>query len=66
MSRQRHLAMGSGPGPPSTADEKNLFSRMAEVYAGFSEYTDSQVGRIVEFLEQDESTRQHADLLLRG
>lgn len=33
-------------------DEKKLFSRMAEVYAGFSEYTDSQVGRIIEYLEQ--------------
>ena len=33
-------------------DEKKLFIRMAEVYAGFSEYTDHQVGRIVEFLEQ--------------
>jgi arylsulfatase A-like enzyme len=34
------------------ADEKRLFSRMAEVYAGFSEFTDAQVGRIIEFLEQ--------------
>ena len=25
---------------------------MAEVYAGFSEYTDAQVGRIIEYLEQ--------------
>ena len=33
-------------------DEKRLFSRMAEVYAGFSEYTDAQVGRIVDFLEE--------------
>ena len=33
-------------------DEKRLFSRMAEVYAGFSEYTDHQVGRIVEYLEE--------------
>jgi arylsulfatase len=33
-------------------DEKKLFSRMAEVYAGFSEYTDAQVGRIIEYLEQ--------------
>jgi arylsulfatase len=33
-------------------DEKRLFSRMAEVYAGFSEYTDAQVGRIVDYLEQ--------------
>jgi len=35
-----------------TTDEKRLFSRMAEVYAGFSEYTDAQVGRIVDYLEQ--------------
>ena len=35
-----------------SADEKKLFSRMAEVYAGFSEYTDAQVGRIVDYLEQ--------------
>ena len=33
-------------------DEKKLFSRMAEVFAGFSEYTDAQIGRIVEFLER--------------
>jgi arylsulfatase len=32
------------------ADEKKLFARMAEVYAGFSEYTDEQVGRIVDYL----------------
>jgi arylsulfatase A-like enzyme len=37
------------------AQEKKLFSRMAEVYAGFSEYTDLQVGRIVDYLE---STKQ--------
>lgn len=34
------------------AEEKKLFTRMAEVYAGFSEYTDAQVGRIVDYLEQ--------------
>lgn len=34
------------------ADEKKLFSRMAEVYAGFSEYTDAQVGRIIDYLEE--------------
>ena len=33
-------------------DEKKLFARMAEVYAGFSEYTDHQVGRIVDYLEE--------------
>src|SRR5262245_9245616 len=35
-----------------TADEKRLFARLAEVYAGFSEYTDAQVGRIIDYLEQ--------------
>ena len=34
------------------ADEKRLFARMAEVFAGFSEYTDVQVGRIVDYLER--------------
>lgn len=34
------------------ADEKKLFSRMAEVYAGFSEYTDVQVGKIIDYLEE--------------
>jgi len=33
-------------------DEKKLFARMAEVYAGFSEYTDAQVGRIISYLEK--------------
>jgi len=32
-------------------DEKRLFSRMAEVYAAFSEYTDVQVGRLIDYLE---------------
>ena len=33
-------------------DEKRLFAKMAEVYAGLSEYTDAQVGRIVSYLEE--------------
>ena len=33
-------------------DEKRLFARMAEVYAGFSEYTDAQVGRIIDYLKE--------------
>ena len=32
-------------------DEKKLFAHMAEVFAGFSEYTDAQVGRIIDYLE---------------
>lgn len=34
------------------ADEKKLFAHMAEVYAGFSEYTDAQIGRIIDYLKQ--------------
>jgi arylsulfatase A-like enzyme len=34
------------------ADEKKLFSRLAEVYAAFSEYTDVEIGRIVDYLKQ--------------
>jgi arylsulfatase len=34
------------------AEEKQLFSRMAEVFAGFSEYTDVQIGRIIDYLEK--------------
>ena len=32
-------------------DEKRLFARMAEVYAGFSSYTDNQLGRLIDYLE---------------
>ncbi len=35
-----------------SADEKRLFSRMAEVFAGFSEYTDAQIGRVIDYLEE--------------
>ncbi|NCD68849.1 arylsulfatase [Mucilaginibacter agri] len=33
-------------------EEKQLFSKLAEVYAGFSEYTDAQVGRLIAYLKQ--------------
>jgi arylsulfatase A-like enzyme len=33
-------------------DEKKLFSRLCEVYAGFSEYTDVQIGRIIDYLDK--------------
>ena len=33
-------------------DEKKLFSRLMEVYAGFSEYTDVQMGRVIDYLEK--------------
>jgi arylsulfatase A-like enzyme len=35
-----------------SADEKKLFCRMAEVFAGFSEYTDAQIGRVIDYLEE--------------
>ncbi|TDR85338.1 arylsulfatase [Enterovirga rhinocerotis] len=35
-----------------SADEKQLFARMAEVYAAFSEYTDVQIGRLLDYLEE--------------
>jgi arylsulfatase A-like enzyme len=33
-------------------EEKRLFSRMAEVFAGFLSYTDDQIGRILDYLEE--------------
>ena len=36
----------------STPTRRSCSRRLAEVYAGFSEYTDAQAGRIIEYLEQ--------------
>ncbi|MFD8589836.1 sulfatase-like hydrolase/transferase [Streptomyces sp. NPDC059637] len=33
-------------------DEKRLFTRMAEVFAGFVSYTDAQIGRLLDYLEE--------------
>ncbi|MEX0655279.1 MAG: arylsulfatase [Phycisphaeraceae bacterium] len=33
-------------------DEKRLHERMAEVYAGFVDYTDAQIGRLLDYLEE--------------
>jgi arylsulfatase len=35
-------------------DEQRLFARMAEVYAGFVEYTDHEIGRFLDYLEESE------------
>ncbi|MGO9644014.1 MAG: arylsulfatase [Candidatus Bathyarchaeia archaeon] len=35
-----------------SVDEKKLFARMAEIYAGFLEQADAQIGRLVKFLEE--------------
>ena len=37
-----------------SAEEQQLFARMAEVYAGFLAHTDNQIGRLLEFLEESE------------
>ncbi|WP_433522306.1 arylsulfatase [Nocardia pseudovaccinii] len=37
-----------------SADEKRLFSRMAEVYAGFLSHCDDQIGRLLDYLEDIE------------
>jgi arylsulfatase len=33
-------------------DEKTLYARMMEVYAGFMSHTDHQIGRLIDFIEQ--------------
>lgn len=33
-------------------DEKRLYARMAEVYAGFVDHTDAQIGRLLDYLEE--------------
>ena len=38
-------------------DEKRLFARMQEVFAGFTEHTDAQIGRLVDFLERRDRMR---------
>jgi arylsulfatase A-like enzyme len=35
-----------------SAEEQRLFSRMAEVYAGFLAHTDAQIGRLLDYLEE--------------
>jgi arylsulfatase A-like enzyme len=33
-------------------DERRLFARMAEVFAGFVSYTDAEIGRLIDYLEE--------------
>jgi arylsulfatase len=35
-------------------DERRLFARMAEVFAGYLSYNDAQLGRVLDFLEESE------------
>ena len=43
---------GFPPWASLSADEKRLFARMAEVFAGYSEFTDHEVGRLIDYLEE--------------
>ena len=43
------------------AEEKKLFSRMAEVYAGFVSHADHQLGRMLDYLRGVGAAREHAD-----
>ena len=52
-------------GTSSRADEKKLFARQMEVFAGFGEYADYEVGRLVQAIEDTGPDGQHADLLHR-
>jgi len=35
-----------------SADERRLFARMAEVYAGFLSHADAQIGRVLDYLDE--------------
>ena len=53
-----HTALAPrGPGIKAwnelSADERRLFARFQETYAGFMEHTDEQIGRLTAFLEQN-------------
>lgn len=37
-----------------SADEQRLFCRMAEVFAGYVSYTDDQLGRVLDYLEESD------------
>ncbi len=39
------------PWDDCSADEKKLYARMMEVYAGFLEHTDHHIGRLIDFLK---------------
>ena len=46
-----------------SADEKKLFARQAEVYAGYTAYTDHEIGRVIQAGRGHGQARQHADHL---
>ncbi|MDJ1501356.1 arylsulfatase [Xanthocytophaga agilis] len=49
-----------------TADEKKVFARFMEVYAGFLSYTDYEIGRIVSYLRQNDLLNNTLIVLMIG
>ena len=49
-----------------SADQKRLFERQMETFAGFAEHTDHEVGRLVDAAGSDRRAGQHDLLLHRG
>ena len=47
-----------------TAEEQQLFCRMAEVYAGFMAHADGQIGRLLDYLEETEQRENTLILLI--
>jgi arylsulfatase len=46
-------------------DEKKLFIRMVEVYAGFVSYTDNEIGRLLDYLWSQVSSKYHNSSSIR-
>ena len=77
LARQKHWASfrrkldshpsrrRSGIGTRLTADEKKLFARQMEVFAGFGEYADTEIGRLIQAIEDLGQIGQHAHILHR-
>ena len=46
-----------------TADEKKMFLRQVDVFAAYLAYTDHEIGRVIQAVENHGQARQHADHL---
>ena len=46
-----------------SSDEKKLFIRQVEVYAAYLAYTDHEIGRVIQSVEDMGKTQRHADHL---
>ena len=52
--RRSRCSTSRGPGTSLSDDEKKLFARMAEVYAGFLGHADYHIGRLLDYLEAND------------